>query len=166
LEIYSENLLNERYEVDTEVFRESAAEMLASLLGPDGEGSVVFVSDDEIRELNRSYRNVDRPTDVLSFCCADDPFSQGVIGDIYISLETAERQARERAVPLAEETLRLLVHGVLHLVGHTHDEEEDAATMRRHEEELFARYRDRIAGTCRARTGPAADAGTAEENDG
>jgi len=63
---------------------------------------------------------------VLSFSL-EGTRSRGVIGDVYISLETAEKQAKELDVPLEEELLRLLIHGLLHLAGHTHDGKEDAA---------------------------------------
>jgi len=146
LEIYSENLLT-RVEIDTKVFRDAAAEILTSLVGPDGEASVVFVPDDKIHELNRVWRDVDRPTDVLSFSCVDDETSHGVIGDVYISLETAARQAKERGVPLVEELLRLMIHGLLHLVGHTHDGEEDGALMREQEEKFFDTQAGRVLGS-------------------
>jgi probable rRNA maturation factor len=148
LEICSENLL-EKCEVDTGVYGAIAEEILSQLVGPDGEGSVVFVSDERIRELNRDYRNVDRATDVLSFSFLEEEHRAGVVGDVYISLETARRQAEERGIPLGEEVLRLLVHGLLHLVGHVHDEESQAARMADLEERLFLRHRGRVAEACR-----------------
>jgi len=135
--------------VDAETYGAVAEEILSSLVGPDGEGSVVFVSDERIRELNRDYRNVDRATDVLSFSFLDEEHRADAVGDVYISLETARRQAEEREIPLEEEALRLMVHGLLHLVGHTHDEEADAARMRELEESFFRKYRGRVAGACR-----------------
>ncbi|MBN1825279.1 MAG: rRNA maturation RNase YbeY [Candidatus Eisenbacteria bacterium] len=158
MEIYSENLLNEKYRVDVALFRRLAEEILTEIHGAEGEAGLAFVSDDRIRELNRSYRNVDQPTDVLSFCFADEEYSGGVLGDVYISLETAERQAAEREETLARETLRLMIHGLLHLAGHTHDTEPDGGRMRALEERLFERYRDRVAGSCR----PAAAPGSGE----
>jgi probable rRNA maturation factor len=148
LEICSENLL-EKCKVDTGIFAAIAEEILDSLIGPEGEGSVVFVSDDRIRELNRDYRSVDRPTDVLSFSFLGEEHSTGVIGDVYISLETARRQAEERGISLDEEVLRLMVHGLLHLVGHTHDEDAEAARMSELEESHVVRHRGRVAGACR-----------------
>lgn len=143
MEVYSENLLRS-VEVDTDTFRRSAEEILSSLVGDEGEASVVFVSDERIRELNRDYRKVDRPTDVLSFSTYEDDFSGGVIGDVYVSVETAGRQAGEQGVTLEEELLRLMIHGLLHLVGHTHDGEEDGARMRALEDELYERHLRRL----------------------
>lgn len=151
MEIYSENLLAE-FEVDTRVFGETAEKILVSLLGAEGEASVVFVSDEKIRELNRTYRGVDRATDVLSFSLEGDAGSHGVIGDVYISLDTAEKQAKEFAVSLEEELLRLLIHGLLHLAGHTHDGKGDAARMRRLERLRMKEHIGAVAGGAKRRT--------------
>jgi len=137
LEVYSENLLK-NYNVRTDLFAAVAGKILTDLRGPEGEASVVFISDGRIRELNRTYRGVDRPTDVLSFAMDDDEMNHGVLGDVYISLDTADRQAGERDVPFNEELLRLMIHGLLHLVGHTHDGEEDGRRMRALEEEYLS----------------------------
>ncbi|NNE08507.1 MAG: rRNA maturation RNase YbeY [Gemmatimonadetes bacterium] len=136
MEITCENLLD-KFAIDTESFRNIAAQVLGELADPEGEASVVFVSDERMRELNREYRNKDRTTDVLSFSFHDDPTSPGMIGDVYISLPTALRQAEERDMALEEELLRLMIHGLLHLVGHTHDAKEDTARMRAREHEFF-----------------------------
>ena len=85
----------------------------------------MLCSDEEIRSLNRDYREVDRPTDVLSFFLADpealdDPERAVFLGEIYISVETAEAQARGARRPLAREVAHLAVHGLLHLLGHDH----------------------------------------------
>jgi len=83
---------------------------------------VILVGDEYIADLNRRYRHVEGPTDVLAFDLgpserADD---DEVEGEIYVSLDRAQEQAEERAVPMAEESVRLIVHGLLHLAGHTH----------------------------------------------
>ncbi len=145
MEIYSENLLK-NYDVATGLFAGVATKILTDLLGSDGEASVVFISDGRIRELNRTYRGVDRPTDVLSFAMDDDGMNRGVIGDVYISLDTAKRQAMERGVSFDEELLRLMIHGLLHLAGHTHDAEEDGARMRALEEKYIAVHGGTIEG--------------------
>ena len=149
MEIYSENLLSGKYSVDVPLFRSLAEEILTEIRGPEGEAGLVFVSDEWIRELNRSYRNVDRPTDVLSFCFIDEEHTGGVLGDVYLSLETAERQAAERDEAFSREVLRLMIHGLLHLAGHTHDRSPEGEEMRALEECLFERYRDRVEGACR-----------------
>lgn len=133
MEIYSENLLK-KFDVDTDTYASIAAAVLTEEHGAEGEASVVFVSDGKIRELNRDYRRIDRATDVLSFAMDDDEANRGVVGDVYISVETALAQAAEQGVPLEEELLRLMIHGLLHLVGHTHDGDDDTKRMRALEE--------------------------------
>jgi probable rRNA maturation factor len=90
--------------------------------------SILFVNDDRMKRLNRQYRGIDRTTDVLSFPQEDTfPFDgQGagadiVLGDIVINLHKAERQAKENGLTLNEELKRLLVHGLLHLLGYDHE---------------------------------------------
>ena len=83
------------------------------------EVSVLFCADTRMRALNRRYRGQDRPTDVLAFP-AGDAGSQ-FLGDIVISVPYAEREARRRREPGAREIDRLLVHGLLHLMGYDHE---------------------------------------------
>ena len=92
-----------------------------------GEGdstlSLSLVDDAEIHALNRDYRDVDRPTDVLSFAMREGEggaLHPELLGDIVISIETAERQAIEAGRTLDEELLQLAVHGLAHLVGYDH----------------------------------------------
>jgi probable rRNA maturation factor len=79
--------------------------------------SVLFCGDGTIRTLNRRYRGLDAPTDVLAFP-AESP---GLLGDIVISVPYASRQARRRGEPPAREIDRLLLHGLLHLSGYDHE---------------------------------------------
>jgi probable rRNA maturation factor len=81
------------------------------------EVSVLFCGDGAIRTLNRRYRRVDAPTDVLAFPAE----SRGLLGDIVISVPYASRQARRRGEPAAREIDRLLLHGLLHLSGYDHE---------------------------------------------
>jgi len=84
-----------------------------------------------MRELNREWRGFDKPTDVLSFGTTDDtPEPEKSLGDIVISVETALRQAEELGHSFEEEVERLLVHGILHLLGHDHENATDAKNMR------------------------------------
>ena len=82
----------------------------------DVELSILLTDDDGIRGLNRDYRGKDKPTDVLSFPMEDEI----MLGDVVISTERASEQAAEFRVSEDEELSRLLVHGILHLVGHDH----------------------------------------------
>lgn len=103
------------------------------------EVGVTFVDDAEIHELNRQYRGIDRPTDVLSFALnegevsADDP-GNFALGDIVISLERAKAQAEEYGHSLDREVAYLAVHGALHIMGRDHDTPERQAVMREKEE--------------------------------
>lgn len=112
----------------------------ATRLGVGGEVSVSFVGDEEIHELNQRYRNVDRSTDVLSFPMDDaDELGDGLLGDIVISVPTAQRQAVEYAHSLEREVGFLLVHGFLHLNGFDHDEPEAQREMFDIQDEVLER---------------------------
>jgi len=96
--------------------------------------SAVFVTDEVIRQYNRDYRGFDKPTDVLSFR-GDD----GYLGDILISAETAYNQARKsRTLTFQTNVQRLLLHGLLHLMGYDH--ETDDGQMRAIERRLRRRF--------------------------
>lgn len=85
------------------------------------EVSVVFVSDEEMRYYNQTYRSVPEPTDVLSFPLKGlTPEGKRNLGDIIISLETASRQAEELGHSVEREVKILLVHGLIHLLGYDH----------------------------------------------
>jgi probable rRNA maturation factor len=85
------------------------------------------VDDETIHDLNLRYRGKDRPTDVLSFDLGEG--GAGRVGDVYVSLPTALRQAEEKGHGLDDEVRVLLVHALLHLSGYDHDEDEGAAVM-------------------------------------
>ncbi len=108
----------------------------------DQELSVVFANDDLLHELNRSYRDKDRPTNVLAF--PQEPVditgpSAGLLGDVVVSLPTADREAQLLEQPLEARVVYLLIHGLLHLLGYDH-EQSDAAQERMEtmEQELLA----------------------------
>lgn len=113
-------------------------------LDPDTtELSIVFTGDKQIHKLNKQYRGKNKPTDVLSFpLSAQHPAKVPALGDIVISLETAKRQARQYKVTFLEEIARLLIHGILHLLGFDHEgvSKTKAAQMRRLEERLFRQF--------------------------
>lgn len=83
--------------------------------------SIVLVSDAQIRRLNKLYRHKDKPTDVLSFPIGETVKGWLILGDIVISVDTAKRQAQELGYSLEEELKRLLVHGLVHLLGYDHE---------------------------------------------
>ena len=108
--------------------------------GAGAELSITFVSAASIRALNRDYHGVDGATDVLAFPLGEDP----LLGDVYISPEVARDSAREYGLDPEEEILRLVLHGVLHLLGHDHPggEARYASPMFRLQERLLAEVRD------------------------
>ncbi|MBU5669952.1 rRNA maturation RNase YbeY [Peptoniphilus sp. MSJ-1] len=101
-------------------------------LDKDVEVSISFVSDDEIRELNRDYRNVDRTTDVLSFPIDDEfEINSRILGDVVINTRKVIEQAKEYEHSNTRELSYLTVHSILHLLGYDHIEESDKEEMRR-----------------------------------
>ncbi len=104
----------------------------------DYEVSVSFVTNEEIRELNRDYRNVDSETDVLSFPMGDEMFEGTIIlGDIVLSTERIIEQANDFGHSLEREMLYLTVHSMLHLLGYDHMNAEEKETMRKKEKEVM-----------------------------
>lgn len=121
------------------------------------EVSLLFVDNEEIREINNDTRQIDRETDVLSFpmldyenkqvfkeCYKDHQFSESdfdgeelVLGDIVLSLEKALEQSKEYNHSFEREASYLVVHSVLHLLGYDHMEDDDKVIMRKREEELL-----------------------------
>ncbi len=104
--------------------------------------SVTFVEAEEIRELNRDYRDNDKVTDVLSFPQFDDlndipDFGEICLGDVVICKERAEEQAEEFGHSFEREIIYLFTHSILHLLGYDHMEEEEKREMRAREEEVM-----------------------------
>ncbi|MFB6225789.1 MAG: rRNA maturation RNase YbeY [Candidatus Paceibacteria bacterium] len=102
--------------------------------------SVHQIGDDKMRELNREYRDKDSTTDVLSFSMQEgDSFSRESkdYGDIFISAPQVKRQAKEYGVSPTDEFKRMLVHGVLHLSGYDHKQNDEAEEMYSLQEDLL-----------------------------
>jgi probable rRNA maturation factor len=109
------------------------------------EVSLMFTDDETIHEMNREYRGIDRPTDVLSFALEEGEEEEiyggpeeNLLGDIIISVETATRQAEEYGHSVEREMAFLALHGMLHLLGYDHMEEEGRQEMRAQEEAILA----------------------------
>jgi len=107
------------------------------------EVSLVFVDDDYIQELNQQYRGMDGPTDVLSFAMLEgEPVAGGekdvILGDVVISVQAVDRQAKEYGQSFLREAAYLAIHGVLHLLGYDHQEEDKRKIMRLKEEEIIS----------------------------
>lgn len=100
--------------------------------------SILFTDDIHIRELNRQYRAKDMPTNVLAFPMSGDPsgVESGMLGDIVISVDTAMRESEAAGETPEETACRLLIHGLLHLVGYDHESDEDEEIMTKEEARL------------------------------
>jgi len=115
--------------------------MMRELQLDQEEVSFLLTDDEQIHDLNKQWRGKDKPTDVLAFPLREGEFPElrgGLLGDVVISLETADRQAREHGHSLREEAVFLLAHGLLHLLGWDHDTKAKDAAMRRESERLCA----------------------------
>ncbi len=119
----------------------------AEEVAPPYEVSLVFADSETVQQLNRDYRGVDEPTDVLAFCMlsqkgADDSFAlppDGVarLGEVIISYPQAVEQAKEQGHSPERELALLVIHGILHLLGYDHEEPKEEAKMRTREKELL-----------------------------
>jgi len=119
------------------------AERVLERLGlSEAELSVLLTDDATIHPLNARWRGVDRATDVLSFSQLEGEVigQPSILGDVVISLETATRQARALGHDTAREVRVLLVHGICHLLGHDHEEDEAAERMEALEQDLLAMF--------------------------
>jgi probable rRNA maturation factor len=105
----------------------------------DSEMSIVLTDDARLHGLNRDYLGVDAPTDVLSFPASETDPETGAryIGDILISMQRAQAQAESAGHPLEAEVQLLVVHGVLHLLGHDHAQAEEKARMWKAQAEIL-----------------------------
>jgi probable rRNA maturation factor len=103
--------------VDTETWTRFADRALGAIGKHGSSATIAFVSDTNIRKLNQQFRNVNRPTDVLSFPAEEETN----LGDIAISVDTAAAQAKENGLTFEAEIAQLILHGLLHLCGYDHE---------------------------------------------
>ncbi len=141
-----EILINNEFpeiKVDARKIEQQIGKVLTSLDCNEHEISILFIGDQGIRDLNHQFRDIDRPTDVLSF----PQISEGeleipgalVLGDVAISLETARCQSEEHGLSFEEELTLLLIHGILHLLGYDHEiSDQEEERMRSKTRELFS----------------------------
>jgi probable rRNA maturation factor len=122
-----------------------ANQMLRTLGMADCELSVLLCGDGQIQELNREHRKKDKPTDVLSFpqheLAEGDAPPDGLLGDVVISVDTAQAQARRRRHSLEAEVVHLLAHGILHLIGYDHEDDAQERRMNNEARRLIAAVR-------------------------
>jgi rRNA maturation RNase YbeY len=119
-----------------------ARALLAALGEADAELSLALLDDAGMAELNRRFRGREGPADVLAFALREGRYAERrgrLLGDVVIAVGVAERQAAERGHDLEAECLRLLIHGVLHLLGYDHARPGEARVMRAKERALWRR---------------------------
>ncbi|WP_282929313.1 rRNA maturation RNase YbeY [Anaerococcus sp. Marseille-Q7828] len=134
------NETNEKIEMD-----EKLESVIKTVLETEGlslayEVSITFVDKDEIHQLNKEFRKVDRPTDVLSFPMDTDFMVEGVdamLGDIVICMDVAKEQARDLGHSLDREIMYLTCHSTLHLLGYDHMNDDEKREMRAREKEVM-----------------------------
>lgn len=97
---------------------------------------VAFVDDEEMRKLNADYRNINRTTDVLSF--PQDGPDDSMLGDVIISIDTAIRRSKLQKLSIEDEIHKLMIHGILHLLGYDHKKKNEARVMRKKELEILS----------------------------
>ncbi len=125
----------------TAMIREKIKQILNALDYNFTEISVVITDNNQIQQLNKTYRNVDKTTNVLAFPMQEGQFGDitpGLLGDIVISCETAQKEADNADITLMERMSQLLIHGILHLIGFDHETSEmDARKMEEKSLELL-----------------------------
>lgn len=134
------NETNEKIDMD-----EKLKSVVKTVLETEGlpleyEVSITFVDIDEIHKLNKEFRSVDRPTDVLSFPMDEDFSIEGVdtmLGDIVISMDVAKDQSKDFGHSLDREIMYLTAHSMLHLLGYDHMDEAEKIEMRAREKEVM-----------------------------
>lgn len=134
------NETNEKIDMD-----EKLKSVVKTVLETEGlpleyEVSITFVDIDEIHKLNKEFRNVDRPTDVLSFPMDEDFSIEGVdtmLGDIVISMDVAKDQSKDFGHSLDREIMYLTAHSMLHLLGYDHMDEAEKIEMRAREKKVM-----------------------------
>ncbi len=142
IEVFNET--NEK--LDTEI--KELKELLENICRDEKLDNVVFnviiIDNAKIKEINRTYRGIDRETDVISFALEDDKTFNfedvRILGDIYISIDKARSQSEEYGHSFKRELSFLAVHGLLHLLGYDHMTKEDEEVMFKKQEEVLSRY--------------------------
>ncbi len=135
-------------EITKKFVKEIADKILQELNLDNVELSISLVDNKTIQNINREWRGKDRPTDVLSFPLDEDTpsgYKYRLLGDVIISLPYAKKQAEEIGLSYREEILRLLIHGILHLLGYDHEtSEEDAKIMFSLQDKIFSKLSQEV----------------------
>lgn len=143
IDIQTQSPLWDAQPLAAQTVRDAIAAAAAELATPDGEVSIVLTDDTSIQKLNREWRGIDKPTNVLSFPAATLGL-QGpprLLGDVIIAYETLAREAAEEAKPFLHHLAHIAVHGHLHLLGYDHRTDSEAGAMEALERDILSRLR-------------------------
>ena len=135
------NLTNEKLEEIEEL--NEYTKYLIDYMKIDASFSVIIIDNERIHEINKEYRGIDRPTDVISFALEEDEdyeVKERLLGDIYISIDKVYEQAKEYGHSVKRELFFLVTHGFLHLLGYDHMNEEDEKEMFSLQEKILDSY--------------------------
>ena len=135
------NLTNEKLKEIDEL--NDYTKYLLDFMKIDASFSIIIVDNEKIHEINKEYRNVDRPTDVISFALEENEdyeVKERLLGDIYISIDKVYEQAKEYGHSVKRELFFLVTHGFLHLLGYDHMKKEDEEIMFPLQEEILDSY--------------------------
>ena len=131
-------------EIDIEEIKKLTDYLVKYMNVENAQFNVIFINNEKIREINKSYRGIDRETDVISFALEDEKTirveNERILGDIYISVEKAKMQAEEYGHSFKREICFLTTHGFLHLLGYDHMKKEDEEVMFKLQEEILESY--------------------------
>ncbi len=108
---------------------ETASSYLSDYSFENSEVSVVLSTSQNVHQLNLQYREKDKPTNILSFPINDNGNTDGPLGDLVLAYEVVKEEAKNEDKSFQDHTTHLLLHGLLHLLGHDHIEDEEAETM-------------------------------------
>ena len=131
-----------KIKIDKRVIRGTVSKILKILCCANKEISLSFVDDENIKQLNKQYLGRDKATNVLSFSLLEGEYGDinpQILGDIIISVETAQRDALYGKLTVDQEIDFLIIHGILHLLGYNHENttEKETKIMRQKEKDLF-----------------------------
>jgi probable rRNA maturation factor len=131
-----------KIKIDKRMIRSKVIKILKTLDCADKEISLSFVDDEKIKQLNKQYLGKDKATNVLSFSLLEGEYGNinpQILGDVIISVETAQRDALYGKLTVDQEIDFLIIHGILHLLGYNHENttEKEIKKMRQKEKELF-----------------------------
>lgn len=135
------NLTNEKLDEINEL--DAYTKYLLDYMKIDASFSVIIVDNEKIHEINKQYRGIDRPTDVISFALEEDEnyeVKERLLGDIYISIDKVYEQAKEYNHSVKRELFFLVTHGFLHLLGYDHMEKDEEEEMFSLQEKILDSY--------------------------